>query len=109
MHIVASGSFTWGFTFNGPFPNSKEALDWADSNLDRARNPWEIIVLEDADGYVDDSDSVGSWILVVGDACNGHSAVGPFDSPESALKWEHEEDADSEGFSYIPTHLSPID
>ncbi len=106
MYIVTSGSFTWGFTFNGPFPTAKEALDWANANLDHiGQRTWEVITLEDADC----SDPDGSWVLIVGDACNGHSVVGPFDSPESALQWEHEEDADSEGFSYIPTHLSPAD
>ena len=103
QYIVASGSFTWGFTFNGPFPGRKEAIYWADFNLDRARNPWDIITLEDS------GCSGGSWVLIVGDACNGHSVVGPFDSPESALRWEDEEDADSEGYSYVVSHLSPID
>lgn len=108
MYIVAAGSFTFGFTFNGPFPNSRAALDWGDSNLDRALSPWDIVEL-DSEGC---EGCTGSWVLVIGDALNGNSVAGLFDSPESALEWEQNsewDDSDTEGFSLLPAHLSPTE
>ena len=102
--IVASGSFAMGFTFNGPFPNPRAALAWGDSMLDRARTDWTVLSLEEPSG---DAGPDGRAILIVGDAINGHTVVGPFASYESALAWyadnnEHDEYAH-------PACLSPAE
>lgn len=102
--VVASGGFVQGFTFNGPFPNPRAALDWADYNLDPVRSKWTIAKLESPTDY---DGPEGEVILMIGDGHNGHSVVGPFDTPESALDWEETRDADCEGYHVMRVHLSP--
>jgi hypothetical protein len=111
QYVVVTGSFLWGFTFNGPFPSVKSAIDWADSMLDSDRNPWTVAKLDKPDGRNADGEDwagdSGQIVLIVGDAHNGHSIVGMFDSPESAFEYEENYDADSDGYHAMWVKISP--
>jgi len=102
--IVASGSFVMGLTFNGPFPNPRAALAWADRELDSGRILWTVAKLEEPSG---DAGPDGNTVLVVGDAINGHNVVGPFASPEASLAWFADNNEHAE-YAH-PAHLSPAE
>jgi len=81
-----------GHEFYGPFDNPKEALDYGDSIY--RPGMFTVVKLEEPHDY---EDGPGQTVLMVGDGYNGHSIVGMFANPESALDWEETHDADSEG------------
>jgi len=98
--IVVGGSFAFGHEFYGPFDSPREALAYADYNF--RPHTFTIVKLEEPDNY---KGKPGPIVLLIGDGYNGHSIVGMFDTPESALEWEENHDADSEGYHVMWVEL----
>ena len=100
-HVLAVGSFARGHEFYGPFDSHEDASIYA---VDRSFpiNSAHPIELEEPDGLNPDGDAWdgcnGQIVLLIGDGYNGFSVVGMFDSPESALDWEENYDADNQGY-----------
>ena len=98
--IVVGGSFARGHEFYGPFDSPKDALAYGDSVY--RPGMFTVVKLEEPDGYADEP---GRTVLLIGDGYNGHSIVGTFDNPESALDWEETHDADSDGYHVMWVEL----
>jgi hypothetical protein len=107
--ILVVGSFGEGHEFYGPFDSREDAATYA---FDRSRSG-HFVELERPDGRNADGDDWsgpdGRIILLVGDGFNGHSVVGTFDNPESALDYEERYDADNQGWNVLWVELQPMD
>jgi hypothetical protein len=109
--ILIVGSFERGHEFYGPFDNRMDASAYADRNHpdDNVR----VAELERPDGRnadaADWSGSDGRFVLIVGDGYNGHSIVGTFDSPDSAMDYEERYESDCDGYHVIWVELQPME
>jgi len=105
--IVVGGSFARGHEFYGPFDSPKEALAFGDDIY--RPGMFTIVKLEAPDGANPDGEEwsgpSGRIVLLIGDGHNGHSIVGTFDCPESALDYEENYDADSDGYHVMWVEL----
>jgi hypothetical protein len=107
--IVASGSLGGGHELYGPFDNPREAIDWADNSL--RPHTFTVLPLEcpdgaDLDGHEYEPGESGRIVMMIGDGYNGYSVVGMFDTPEHALDWENNYDADSDGYNVMWVEVS---